>query len=85
LPQQMLFKPQLQQLQPMPIQLVHLIQHQPMHRQKMQPHNAQLILQTDSGHQEGYAFPMLGRLPEGGHQELEPCQKYDTISELVEY
>jgi hypothetical protein len=81
----MLFKPQLQQLQPMPLQLVQLIQHRPMHRQQMQKKIPQLILQPDVGHHEGYIFTMLGRLPEGGHQELEPWQKYDTISVLVDY
>jgi hypothetical protein len=39
LPQQMLFKREPQQLQSVPLQLVDLILHQPMHRQKMQPPN----------------------------------------------
>jgi hypothetical protein len=72
LPQRMLFKPQ---LQPMPLHLVHLIQHRPMHRQQMKQKTMQLILQPDGGHQEGYVFTILGRLPEGGHQVLESWQK----------
>jgi hypothetical protein len=56
-----------------------------MYRQKMQPKTPQLILQPDAGHQGGYVFTMLGRILEGGHKELEPCQKYDTISMLVDY
>jgi hypothetical protein len=51
LPQRILFKPQLRQLQPMTLQ-VHLIQNQPMHRQQMQPKTPQLILQQDGVHQE---------------------------------
>jgi hypothetical protein len=51
----------------------------------MQQKTPQLILQPDSGHQEGYIFTMLGRLLQGRHQELEPWQKYDTINVLVDY
>jgi hypothetical protein len=45
----------------------------------------QLILQPDGGHLIGYIFTMRGKVPIGGHQELEPWQKYDTISVLVDY
>jgi hypothetical protein len=77
LPQRMLFEQQLKKLQPIPLQLVDLILHQPMHRQQMQPPNG--------GHPIGYKFTMRGRVPKGGHQELEPWQKYDTSSVLVAY
>jgi hypothetical protein len=83
LPHRMLFKPQLQQLQPMPLQLVHLIQHRPMHRQQMQPKTRQLILQLDAGHQEGYIFTMLEMLPEGGHQELSEMRHYQRDGGLL--
>jgi hypothetical protein len=67
LPQRMLFKRQLQQLQPIPLQLVDLILHQPIYRQQMQPQNGD--------HPIGYKFTTRERVPEGGHQELEPWQK----------
>jgi hypothetical protein len=77
LPQRMLFKRQLQQLQPIPLQLVDLILHLPIYRQKMQPPNG--------GHPIVYEFTTRGRAPKGGHQELEPWQKYNTSSALVAY
>jgi hypothetical protein len=32
-----------------------------------------------------YVFTMRGRMRKGGHKELEPWQKYDTISVMVAY
>jgi hypothetical protein len=69
----------------MPLKLVHLIQYRPMHRQRMKPNTPHLLLHPDAGHQERYVFTMLGRLPQGGNQELEHCLKSDTISMLVDY
>jgi hypothetical protein len=63
LPQRMLFKPQLQQLQPILLQLAHLILHRPMHRQQLQQKTPHLILQPDGGHLIGYIFTMRGRVP----------------------
>jgi hypothetical protein len=51
----------------------------------MQQHIPYIILQPDGGHPIGYVFTMQGRLPKGGHQELEPWQKYYTSSVLVDY
>jgi hypothetical protein len=70
LPQGILFKQQLQQQQPVLLQLVNLLQQMPA---------------QSGGHLIDYMFTMRGRVWKGGHKEQKPWQKYETISALVAY
>jgi hypothetical protein len=65
-----LFKQQLQQLQPVLLQLVDLLQQMPA---------------QNGGHLIEYVFTMQGRVRKCRHKELEPWQKYDTISVMVAF
>jgi hypothetical protein len=69
LPQGILFKQQLQQLQPILLQLVDLLRKMPA---------------QNGGHLIDYVFTMRGRVRKDRHKELEPWQKYDTITVMVD-